>query len=80
MPILDNSSRWNSTYNSLQRAVLLRERIDQFMWKFKIEIQEDFLTEADWNHLNEILEALQPFHEATKYLESRASKALHGSI
>ena len=80
MPILDNSTRWNSTYNSLERGILLRERLDVFIWKFTTELEDDRLTEEDWQHLNEISDALQPFHEATKYLEGHARKATHGSV
>ena len=34
MPILDNSTRWNSTYQSLERALLLRDRIFLFCREF----------------------------------------------
>jgi hAT family C-terminal dimerisation region len=80
MVILDNSTRWNSTFLSIKRALDLRERIDTFCFTYRSEIEKDRLTETDWQQLQEITEGLYPFHEVTKYLEGLAKYGHHGAI
>jgi hypothetical protein len=69
MVILDNSTRWNSTYNSIKRGLKLKSRIQLFSHDYKDEIGKDFLSDDDWRQLEEITLALQPFHTATLRVE-----------
>lgn len=62
MVILDNSTRWNSTFLSLQRALLLKQRIDLFCFEYRAEISKDQLSEDDWEHIQEIVNGLEPFY------------------
>jgi hypothetical protein len=77
---LDNSTRWNSTYDSIQRGLKLKDRIRYFCLINKDAINEDELTDDDWNHLGEIAEGLKPFYEATLRVEGNAGKGHHGAV
>ncbi len=82
MVILDNSTRWNSTYYSLQRALLLKTRIRSFCLEdeYETELRKDLLTDKDWDQLAEIAEGLKVFHQATKRVEGNARFGSHGCI
>jgi hypothetical protein len=80
MPILDNSTRWNSTYNSIKRALALRKRIEYYCVEYQKEIAKDQLSDEDWTYLESIATALSPFHAATLRLEGHAKAGYHGSI
>jgi hypothetical protein len=80
MVILDNSTRWNSTYNSIKRGLKLKSRIQLFCHDYREEISKDFLSDDDWRHLEEIAAALKPFHTATLRVEGQAGQGHHGSI
>jgi hypothetical protein len=69
MVILDNSTRWNSTYLSLQRALALRKRIKTFCFKHRAELNKDLLNDEEWLELEEIVNGLEPFYEVTLRLE-----------
>ena len=78
--LLDNSTRWNSTFLSLQRAVRLRRRIELFCFEYKHDIKNDTLTDAEWLYLNDVIAGLQPFHEVTLFLEGLAQHVSFGAI
>lgn len=80
MPLQDNSTRWNSHFDSITRAIKLRHRIEAFSSQYRQEIQQDVLGADDWTYLEEIQLALGPFHRTTKELESTAGNGRHGSI
>ena len=80
MPILDNSTRWNSTYQSLKRALLLRDRIFLFCQEFQSDLEADHLSENDWNHLTAVYQGLKPFYQATLRIEGKATGGHHGAI
>jgi hypothetical protein len=80
MVILDNSTRWNSTYLSLHRALHLRPRIDLFCYEYREYLQEDSLNAQEWDHVKEIVQGLHIFHEVTLDLESNAKEANHGAV
>lgn len=80
MPILDNPTRWNSTFKSLERALFLRDRIFLFCREFRSELQADNLLDEDWNHLTEIYKGLKPFYQATLRVEGKAGSRHHGAI
>ena len=48
----DNSTRWNSWYRMLARAVMLRTAIDTFTLMNKAELGSDLLSDEDWNSSN----------------------------
>src|SRR5882672_8019864 len=80
MVILDNSTRWNSTYHSIQRGLALKNHIRFFCIEYSDEFSEDNLTEKDWNHLAELADALKPFHDATLVVEGNAGRGHHGAV
>jgi hypothetical protein len=83
--IRDNKTRWNSTYDMIERAVKLRNTIDAYIQTQlqndpKSSIRHDQLSALDWTNLTEYLSILQPFKVATKSLEGRATGGQFGAI
>lgn len=78
--ILDNSTRWNSTYNSLKRGLAIKPYIQLFCLQFQAVLSDDALSETDWEELGEIVIALEPFHTATLHVEGRAGRGHHGAV
>jgi hypothetical protein len=76
----DNSTRWNSTYHSLHRGLKIKRRLRQFCDESRAALKDDCLSDEDWSHLQEIADALQPFHEATMRAQGNADRGHHGSI
>jgi hAT family C-terminal dimerisation region len=77
---LDNSTRWNSTYASLHRALKIRVRIQVFLSGHRQDLSKDYLSDDDWEQLSQIHNGLRAFHEATLRVEGNAGKGHHGSI
>ena len=69
---LDNSTRWNSTYESLKRALAIKPRIQQYFYDNERELRDDRLSEEDWDFLQEVCNALIIFEQATRRLEGNA--------
>ena len=69
---LDNSTRWNSTYESLKRALTLKARIQQYFFDNERELKDDRLSEEDWQFLQQVCDALIIFEQATRRLEGNA--------
>jgi hypothetical protein len=80
MVLLDNSTRWNSTFLSIKRAIDIQRRIDVFCYAHRDELAEDILSEDDWTYLKHVVVGLQPFHYTTLRLEGRATHGHHGAI
>ena len=80
MVVADNSTRWNSTYSMIYRAVKLCTQIMLFCAMNIDDLKEDVLSQDEWSELKEIESILQPFQEGTKWLEGNAKDAHHGSI
>jgi hypothetical protein len=78
--ILDNSTRWNSTYQSIARGLKLRRAIQLFLIDFQRQLPDDLLSEEDWDVLKEISKALEPFYYITKRLEGHGENGTHGVI
>lgn len=85
--IQDNSTRWNSVYLMIQRALAMKDRILLFMIRNEEEkdakkrlADEDKLTLEDWRIISETSAILAPFYDQTKRLQSRAVNGTHGSI
>jgi hypothetical protein len=80
MVILDNLTRWNSIYKSIKQGLLIKPRIQLFCITYSAQISADILSEEDWDHLEEIIKGLKPFHEATIRVEGRAGLGHHGAV
>ena len=78
--ILDNNTRWNSTFLSLSRAIKIRRRLDLFCYDYRNELHQDQLDDDEWHHLESVVKGLQPFHEVTLALEGLAHNGYFGSI
>jgi hypothetical protein len=78
--ILDNCTRWNSTYSAIERGLKLKRAIQLFLIDFQRELPNDLLQEEDWDILKEVCDALAPFYYITKRLEGRAENGTHGVI
>lgn len=68
--LLDNQTRWNSQYLSIQRALQLKQRIKHFQAEYDTVLGNDKLTEQDWNVLSKIKDALSIFDTATSRVQS----------
>ena len=66
MVVADNSTRWNSTYSMIHRALKLRTQIMLFCAMNIDDLKEDVLSQDEWSELKEIESILQPFQEVTK--------------
>ena len=68
--IQSNMTRWNSQYESIKRAIMLRDAVDRYSQKYNLE---DKLSNDDWNVLADIISILKPFKSHTKNLEGRSA-------
>jgi hypothetical protein len=65
-PVINNDTRWNSTYLMIERALRKRSEISNFQYDQRNEIPEaDQLSNGDWAMLNEIRIILKPLHSMT---------------
>jgi hypothetical protein len=76
----NNDTRWNSTFNMIDRALQpqVHHAIDKFIdsaieesstQSEREDLEADRLEEADWNTLQDIHQILAPFHSMTKELQ-----------
>ncbi len=75
----DGRVRLNSTYMMIERAIKLRDSIDQYCFKLTRSVdkadknvQLDELSSADWEIIVKIKSILKPFFITTKHLEGNA--------
>jgi len=61
MVTLDNNTRWNSTFDSIDRALQLKTAIQTFSYAYQYDINSDLLPDDDWQELAEQKKVLQPF-------------------
>ena len=78
--VTDNTTRWNSTYLAIHRALKLQDRLKVFLIQNVEELEEDTLSEDDWQRLIDIDRILKPFQSVTKHLEGYATDGQHGSV
>ena len=77
---LDNATRWNSAFLSIQRGLRLREAIKMYLASDEEMEYEDFLTEDDWAQLEAIYHGLKPFWETIMRLEGHGHLGSHGVV
>ena len=80
MVILDNNTRWNSTYLSMERALVLEAKIRVYSEDHKDDLGEDFITLGDWDVIRELKQHLELFWELTIDLQSQATDGTHRAI
>lgn len=85
--VRDVGVRWNSTYMMIERAIKLRDSIDQYCFKLTRSADEadkdarlDEISSADWEILVKIKAILKPFFITTKHLEGNATDGSHGAL
>jgi hypothetical protein len=85
--ILNNETRWNSTYLMLQRAITKQSQIQAFLAKNQQDpdhkqriAKEDVLTFEDWRLLVELQEILDPLYRQTLRTQAWAEKGSHGTL
>ena len=71
--LLDNTTRWNSAFTSIQRGLRMKEPLKMLLASDSDIPREDYLTDEDWDVLTEIYHGLKPFWELTQRLEGHAN-------
>jgi hypothetical protein len=64
----------------MERALKLEVKIKVYSEHHKDELDEDFMTPADWDVIRELKQHLEPFWELTIDLQSQAADGTHGAI
>jgi hypothetical protein len=92
MLLQNNTTRWNSTYKMLVRALELKSHIQVYVNNCQAKrdlkgrvvdeaIQKHpILTENDWTTLQELYDALQSFNEATNHLQDNNNSGTYGFL
>jgi hypothetical protein len=76
VPIIDVSTRWNSTYDMLVRAHELKEVISDTFYQHKNkELFTLVLSDDEWNCVEQLIQVLSPLKEAT-LLASKKGESL----
>ena len=71
LPIRDNSTRWNSWYEMLDRAMKKLKIPLQRICAEESGLAQDILSPDDWQTLSNIRDFLQAFYDTTKATEGR---------
>lgn len=67
-------TRWNSAFQMLQRALLLRKHAESILLSSeKSKVRSLVLSEREWSDIKEIIEVLEPFMDTTVKLSSSTS-------
>jgi hypothetical protein len=80
MVVGDNSTRWNSTYDSITRAIDLYPAIQLFCIENEDDLGQDMPTRETWDDIKDHAHGLKPFKDLTMELQSRATSGNHGSV
>ncbi|KAL2932807.1 putative AC transposase [Bienertia sinuspersici] len=62
--ILDVSTRWNSTYDMIQRALEVKDAFDLFVTRERDIV--DVIYEKEWDTIQDICDFIEPFYHITK--------------
>jgi hypothetical protein len=74
-PILDVTTRWNSSCEMIERALKVQNVLDAVA-RTEGELNNNVLTKVEWNRLKQLVEILQPFKEATVIMSSSSYPTL----
>lgn len=77
--ILDVRTRWNSTYDMLERALEIRKPLALTVQSFK-QLEYLQLTNDEWNKVQATINLLKPFKEATKELSEEGVPKLSQTV
>src|SRR5450432_2861206 len=80
MVITDNETRWNSTYISIKRGILLYNKIQIFSIDHRDELGDDFLFSEDWDILRRLEQYLELFERITKLLQGYTAEGYYRAI
>ena len=66
MVVADNATRWNSTYDMINSALKLRQRIDGYIRLVGKELETYVISDNEWEDLAELALMLVPFEKVTR--------------
>jgi hypothetical protein len=66
MVVADNATRWNSTYNMINSALKLQQRIDEYVRLIGKELDIYVISDKEWDDLAELALLLVPFEKVTR--------------
>jgi hypothetical protein len=72
--------QWHSSYYSISRALLLKDRLQLLTQMCAKDLDEDILSDEDWQTLQHLERILKSFQAVTKRLEGNATEGEYGSI
>ena len=85
--IQNNSTRWNSTYMMIERALLKQSELNSFTQELGLEAEAskraplaDVLNSEDWKMLREIRHILEPIYHLTMRTQGRGTSSGHGKL
>lgn len=86
--VRDNKTRWNSTFNMIDRAIYLQYPLDTYLHNCLTDRSDTVVTpekwtpfsNEDWGFIKEAHQALKPFHAATKFVEGATKNGYHGAL
>jgi hypothetical protein len=64
MLLRDNDTRWNSWFKMLTRAFEVRDAVDTFNMLERSHLEDDQLTEEEWEDLEKLMEFLEAYSHA----------------
>jgi hypothetical protein len=81
VPIIDVSTRWNSTHDMLVRALKLKDVICDTIYRYKDKtLINILLSESDWQCVEKLVDVLAPLKEATLLASKNAESLMVTNI
>ncbi|KAK6860864.1 hypothetical protein PG995_004500 [Apiospora arundinis] len=85
--VLNNETRWNSTYLMIDRAILKRDDVEAFLIKNQLDPDftrripsDDVLVAEDWKLLVELRDALEPLYRQTMRCQGWSKQGSFGCL